>query len=182
MDVLLRYFWFWCGAFWMVLVATTIRRRLSESARHGQVSGQEAAAFVRGLAISIGSFCLVLGLIALTAHHPAPTCVQPFSFADRPSAASNIVTFMGWVAVLGWIWMGSGAHLLARVTPALINPPNYRRTYSPSVVRIVVTLLLAVAAVGSVAGSRSVPRDPSCEGVALPNRPLQPTSGARSKS
>jgi hypothetical protein len=159
MDELFRYFWFWCGAFWMVLIVTTVRPRLAESVRHNQITADEAAAFVRGLAISIAVPCVALGLIALAGKRPAPFCIEPFFFGDLPSAASNGVTLIAWAALLGWVWFGSGAILLGRIAPALMTPPNYTRRYSPGSVRVIVTLLLVITAVGALIGWRSVPQE-----------------------
>ena len=159
MTVVFGFFWFLCAAVWMVLIATTIRPKVAEAARRDLITPDEGRRFVRGLAISIGLVCGILGIIALVADQPAPFCIELFSFHDWPSAASNGFTLLAWSALLGWVWLGSGADLLGRIAPAFTNAPRWRRRYSPWSVRVVVTLLLAGAAVGALAGGRTVAED-----------------------
>ena len=169
MALFSRYFWFWCGAFWLVLVTTVIRRRLAGVVLHGQMSDREAAAFARGLAGSIALLCVSLGLISVAANIPSPDCIRPFVFDDPTSAAANVVTLVAWIAALTWVWLGAGADVLARVGPAMRNPPDYTRIYSPTAVRVVVTVLLAASAVGGVVGGHVAPRNPACERLTAPS-------------
>lgn len=159
MKVVLGFFWFLCAAVWMVLIATTIRPKVAEAVRRDQITPAEGRRFVRGLAISIGLVCGILGMIALVADQPAPFCIEPMSFHDWPSAAANGFTLIAWSALLGWVWLGSGADLLGRIAPAFTNAPRWRRRYSPGSVRVAVTLLLAGAAVGALAASHTVAAD-----------------------
>lgn len=159
MTVVLRLFWFLCAAVWMALIATTIRPKVAEAVRRDHITAEEGRRFVRGLAASIGLSCVILGIIALVAHQPAPFCIEPFSFHDWPSAASNGVTLAAWGALLGWVWFGSGADLLGRIAPAFTNAPRWRRRYSRWSVRLVVTLLLAGTAGGALVGSRTAAAD-----------------------
>jgi hypothetical protein len=163
MDFLERYFWFFCGAFWVTIAATSLRARLAESVRRNHVSAEEATGFANGVAISVGSVCFALGAVALAADYPSPFCAQPFSFRDWASAATNLITLAAWAALLSWVWLGSGADLLGRVAPAFLNRPNYDRRYSPRVVRVAITAMLVVSAFGAFAASRSMPRYPICD-------------------
>ena len=86
---MLGFFWFLCAAVWMVLIATTIRPKVADAARRDLITPDEGRTFVRGLAISIGLVCGILGIIALVADQPAPFCIEPLSFHDWPSAATN---------------------------------------------------------------------------------------------
>lgn len=164
MTLLLRYFWFICGGFLLINVAVWWRR-LEKLVLLGRITRKEAITFTRSAAIAIVAFCLALGLIALWAGFQSPICVQPFSFDEPASAASNVVTLVCWVMLLWWVWRGSGADLLARIAPVLGNRPNYSRTYSPQTVRLAVTGFLLITAVGGFFASRLVPVDLVCRHV-----------------
>ena len=157
-TVVLGFFWFLCAAVWMVLIATTIRPKVAEAVRRDHITAEEGKQFVRGLAASIALCCGILGTIALVAHQPAPFCTEPFSFHDWPSAATNGVTLAAWGALLGWVWLGSGADLLGRIAPAFTDAPRWRR-YSPWSVRLVITLLLVGTAGGALVASRTSAAD-----------------------
>jgi hypothetical protein len=159
MTVVLGFFWFLCAALWMFLIATTIRPKVAEAVRRDHITLGEGRTFLRGLAISIGFGSGVLGMIALVADRPAPFCIEPFLFHDWSSAASTGFILIAWGALLGWVWLGSGADLLGRIAPAFANAPRWRRQYSPWSVRVVVTLLLAGAAGGALLGTRTVAAD-----------------------
>jgi hypothetical protein len=128
---LFRYFWFLCAG---AMVANVViwRRRLSVLVVRGTLTSEEAARFVRGAALCLVMPCFVLGLIALSAGWSDPFCGGLLSFRDTPSTATSLVILGSWVALLGWIWLGRGADLLAgsglpfRIDPVTTGPSPRR--------------------------------------------------------
>lgn len=153
-------FWFLGAALWIGVIATTIRPKVAEAVRRDHVTADEGRRFLWGLSIAIGFVCSAQGVIALIADQPI-FCIEPFSFRTWPTAASTGLTLITWSVLLGWVWFGSGADLLGRIAPAFTNAPRWRRRYSPRAVRVIVSLLLAAAAVGGLVTGRTAPADRS---------------------
>ena len=159
-NLLFRYFWFICAG--VVFLNTAIwRGRVNKLLSQGRISEDERDSFVRAIVFGLGVPCLALGVIALWARYPNPSCVRIPSFHDKASAASSLVVIAMWAAILRWVWIGPGADLLSRIGPVLLNLPMWSTTYSPRIVRLVVTALVLIAAVGGAASSQSPP-DPRC--------------------
>lgn len=158
-DVFLRYFWFICAG--VVFVNAAIwRGRVNDLVSQGRVSVEERDAFIRALVLGLGVPCLFLGGIAGWAGYSNPSCAPILSFHDTASVASWVVVLLMWAAILRWVWVGSGADLLSRIGPVLWSIPGSRGSYSPKVVRRVVTALVLIAAVAT-AFSRWSP-SPGC--------------------
>ena len=94
----------------------------------------------------------------LAAHWSSPFCAGYFEFGTVPQAATSLVMIGGWVALLLWIWRGNGATLIARVGPALSARPA--DSYSPRLVRLTITAMVLVSAVGSAFTWRTIPDAP----------------------
>ena len=162
MPLIFRYFWF-IGAAFMLVNIMIWRGRLSGLIERGILSRDEVDQVVRGaIAWLVVSPC-VLGLIALAAHWSSPFCAGYFEFGTVPQAATSLVMIGGWVALLLWIWRGNGATLIARVGPALSARPA--DSYSPRLVRLTITAMVLVSAVGSAFTWRTMPDAP---GLACP--------------
>ena len=161
LDGLLRYFWFIALGVMLVNVAL-MRPRMKRLVEFGRVTQDEADEFMRGAALAFGTPCMALGVIGLWARWPSPMCAGVLSFRDPPSTATALVILAIWALLLWWVWIGSGAELLGRVGPALMNPPNWERTYSPTLVRWAVTIIVLVAAVGGAVSYRTMPPDVGC--------------------
>jgi hypothetical protein len=160
-TALFRYFWF--VVLGMVLLnARFMRGRVDRLVSLGRVTPDEAEGFLRGFTFALAIPCIALGLITLWADWPSPLCAGVFSFRDTPSAASSVVILAAWGALLLWVWAGSGADLLGRMAPALIDPPIWERTFSPAVVRTAVTAVLLAAGIGAAVIYRSMPPDAAC--------------------
>jgi len=160
LDGLLRYFWFIALGVMLVNVAL-MRPRMKRLVELGRVTQDEADEFMRGAALAFGTPCLALGVIGLWARWHSPMCAGVLSFRDPPSTATALVISAIWALLLWWVWIGSGAELLGRVGPALMNP-NWERTYSPTLVRWAVTIVVLVAAVGGAVTYRTMPPDLGC--------------------
>jgi len=161
LDGIFRYFWFIALGV-MLLNVAMMRPRMNRLVELGRVTQDEAAEFIRGTAFAFGIPCVALGLIGLWAQWPSPMCAGVLSFRDPPSTATALVILAIWALLLRWVWIGSGAELLGRVGPALMNPPNWERTYSPTLVRWAVTIIVFLAAVGGAVAYRTMPPDLGC--------------------
>jgi hypothetical protein len=161
MDIYLRYYWFLMLGIVLINVAI-VRRRLAKLVELGRVTQEEAEAFVRGFGFGFGIPCLALGVIALWARWPYPMCAGVLSFKDAPSSATSIVILAASALVLSWVRSASGADLLARVAPVMMNVPNWDRTYSPQQIRWAVTGIILVAAVIGVISYDTTPQDIVC--------------------
>lgn len=166
MAAVLRYFWFICAAVMLANVAIW-RGRLRPLVATGRISAAECEGFTRGAVIWLVGPCLLLGLIALWAGYVTPLCAGMFSFRDAPRAATSVVILFCWAVFLWWIWLRGGAEFLARVWGVLGKWPNAERTYSPRVVRLVITGALLFSAVGAAVMYRAGPIPPEV-GCQLP--------------
>ena len=161
LDGIFRYFWF-IGAAVMLINVALMRPRVTRLVELGRLTQDEADEFMRGAALAFGVPCVAFGLIGLWARWPSPLCAGILSFRDPPSTATAVVVLAIWALLLRWIWIGSGAVLLSRVGPALMNPPNWERTYSPTLVRWFITVVVLVAAIGGTIAYRATPPDLRC--------------------
>ena len=98
----------------------------------------------------------------LAAGWPNPLCVYTEPMTSPGVVGSLLATIILWALLLWWVWRGPGADLLARLGPALMRPPMRPTAYTQRQVRVVVTLLLACAALALVIGLRMQPPMPSC--------------------
>jgi hypothetical protein len=163
-----RYFWF-IGAAFMFVNILIWRRRLNALVGQGALSESDATHFTRVALAGLCGLSLALGIISLLAGWSDPFCSQGLSFRDAPTAASSIITIGGWVAFLGWVWIGNGADLLGRIVPALARRPIAGTHYSAERVRTVVTVLIVASAVAGYLGTRPTAARPS-PGCAVPAR------------
>jgi len=155
----LRYFWFVCAIAMAVNVAI-LRSRLATLVSRGAVSQAEADRFTRWAALWLIGGPTVLGVIGLAARWPMPFCAGVLEFDSLPRALSSLVILAAWIALLWWVWGEAGADLLSRIGPALGRSPSYDKAYSPRRVRLAVTALVLISAVGAVVASRSIPASP----------------------
>lgn len=164
MAILLRYFWFICGVMMLANVLVW-RGRLEPLVTTRRVSPEEVERFTRGALTWLVAPCLVLGVISLWARYSTPFCAGILSFQDVPSAAISVVMLICWGALLWWVWFRGGAEFLGRVGGVLGNRPNPERTYSPRVVRALITALLLVSVVGAAVMYRAGPvaAEDSCQ-------------------
>lgn len=163
MSEIFKYFWFLCAAF-MAINLVIWRRRLATVVARGIATQAEVDTFFRGVAAWVVGSALALGVISLVAGWTSPFCAGVLAFDTVPRCLTSVVIVAAWCALLWWVWRGSGADFLARVGPALGNRPSYDRTYSPTIVRAFVTLLVVVSAVGSSIAAQNVPMSatPGC--------------------
>jgi hypothetical protein len=161
LDGVFRYFWFLMLAVILVNLAI-IRPRMARLVERGRVTQDESDEFMREVAFAFGIPCVALGLIALWARWPSPMCAGALSFRDTPTTAASLVILGVWAMLLRWVWTGSGAEFLGRVAPVIMNPPNWERIYSPTLVRWAITIIVLVAAIGGAVTYRTMPQDMSC--------------------
>jgi hypothetical protein len=72
------------------------------------------------------------------------------------------LTALAWGGLLGWVWLGGGAERLARLGSVLVAKPQPGRTYSARQVRLYVTGMIAVIAIGLAINLRVMPQLPRC--------------------
>ncbi len=162
-NALGRYFWFIC--FGVVLVNGFIwRGRVHQLVAMKRITDEEGASFLRAMTLGLAAPCLILGFIALRAHYDSPSCIGPLNFQDAPGTISSIILIGWWLAILRWVWIGQGAGLLSRIAPVLWTSPSWTTTYSAKIVRIVLTAVVVIAALTSVA-SRSAAIEQGCRGA-----------------
>jgi hypothetical protein len=156
---------------WLLTLALTLlnlagwHRRAAELVRAGRATNDERRALMVRLAIGAALFCGALQLIVWITGESRPECLAAFPPVTPASIASTIATVLLWVALLGWVWVGAGADLLAKLAPAVRAGSALARHYTPAGVRRGVTIFVAIAILaGLVAGL--VVRTPA--GCALP--------------
>lgn len=143
-----RYGWFFCAAFWLVVVFVW-SRRLAPRVAAGAVTAEDSTRFLRLIGAYAVGLPFLLGVIALASGISTMECPGLLSFDSVPRALTTGVSLASWVGLLAWVWIGSGAELLARVVPALFSGPPQPRQYSPALMRGAVTLILLAAVAGS---------------------------------
>jgi hypothetical protein len=159
MPPIFRYFWFVCAAF-MLMNIVIWRGRLAALIDRGVVGRDEAKQITRWTTgWLVGGPC-VLGLIGVAANWSSPFCAGFLQFGSTPQAVTSLVTIAGWSSLLWWVWRGRGAAFLARVGPALSARPSHA-TYPPQLVRLAITALVLVSAIGGAVAWRAVPTSPA---------------------
>jgi len=163
MPLVLRYFWFF-GAGIMLINIIIWRRRLLVVVENDRATPAELRQFTTWACIGLVAGPILLGFVSIIADWSSPFCAGIMQFTDVASSLVSLITLAGWLGLLWWVWRGNGADFLARVAPALGQRPRYDKSYSPSVVRFAVTLMIVVSSVGSILAWRSMPvvPDMSC--------------------
>lgn len=148
-NPLLRHFWLLVLVVMFVNVAIW-RRRLEEFVAAGRASRDEAARFLRGVVIAAVVITLVGEAVSLAAGWPNVLCVYGEPWTAPAALVMWGITAATWVLALWWVWRGRGAEMLARLAPALGGRAVRERTYTPRQVRLVVTGVVALSAVGTI--------------------------------
>lgn len=143
MPDVFKYFWFF-GAAFTALNLFLWRRHLLVAVDRGKATRAEVDSFVRWTGL-----WLVGGPIALAISQIAGGWTSPFCAFDAPTNSVPLLTMeiggaAGAVALLHWVWRGTGADFLARVAPAFQRRPDYDNVYPSSYVRTYVTFAVIV--------------------------------------
>lgn len=156
-----RHFWLLVLVMMLANIALW-RRRLVALVAAGRVSRDEVARFLRGAVIITVVVPLVAEAVALAAGWPNALC-----FYSEPWTAPAALVMWGLTAatsalVLWWVWRGRGAEALARLGPALGGRTARERSYTPRQVRLVVTGVVVLSAVGTIVNRAVSPTMPRC--------------------
>jgi hypothetical protein len=148
MPLIFRYFWFFAA---VIMLANIFiwRRRSDRAVGSGVVSRDEFDQFLRWASIWLVGVPLLLGLISLGAKWSSPLCARTLSFADLPHTLFSSVILLTWGSCLWWVWRGSGAEFIAHVLPLVNQNRMSELSFSPQVIRLAVTALVIVGAVGT---------------------------------
>jgi hypothetical protein len=162
----IRYFWFICAVFMLVNLSIW-RGRVTALVDRGVIGQAEADQFLRLATVwLVGGPCL-LGLISVAASWSSPLCAGFLEFSSTSQALTSVIIIAGWTSLLWWVWLGSGAALLARVGPA-ITARSSDPVYSRQSVRLAITFLVLISAVGGVITRGSMPSSRSLTCPAAP--------------
>ena len=154
---------FWLAVLAVMLVNLVIwRQRLKAVVATGQATREEARGFLRGVAIVVAVFSLAGEGIVLAAGWPNPLCFYSEPWSAPGALAMWALTALAWGGLLGWVWLGGGAERLARLGAVLVAKPLPGRTYSARQVRLYVTGMIAVIAIGLAINFTVMPRLPRC--------------------
>jgi hypothetical protein len=165
MDLVPRWLvgWFWLfAAAIMAVNAALVYARSAPLVRAGLVSSNERRRFALGLAAWTVGFCLAVQVVVWLTGEGRPECLAAFPPDSAASVATTALTLVAWAALLGWIWRGRGADVLARFAPAFVPGRPAGRPANPAQVRRLVTVLVAVSVVGSMVASRIAPAPTDC--------------------
>jgi hypothetical protein len=166
MDLVPRWLvgWFWLfAAAIMAVNAALVYARSGSLVRAGLVDSSERRRFTLGLAAWTVGFCLAVQVVVWRTGEARPECLAAFPPDSAASVATNALTLVAWAALLGWLWRGRGADVLARFAPAFV-PGRRAAPASPAQVRRLVTALVAVSVLGSMVASRIAPAPTDCRG------------------
>jgi len=133
------------------------RRRLAVIVAQGTATEREASLFLRWTTAFFVGGPLLMGIVGLMANWSSPFCAGFMQFTDIPHTLVSLITVSGWVALLWWIWRRGGAEFLARVAPALDQRSAYAKTYSPRVIRLIITTAVLISSVGVFFAQRTMP-------------------------
>jgi hypothetical protein len=160
MPAIFKFFWFLFAA---AMAGNIIvwRSRASIIVARGTVTRAELDRLLQWAAVWLVGTPIVLGLIALTAGWSSPFCAGILTFGSVPQSLTSLVTLAAWVALLLWIWRGSGADLLARLGPSLSQRPAYDAKYSAKSVRVIATALVLLGGLGASISWRVMPASPA---------------------
>lgn len=158
MPVISRNFWFLFAAF-MLVVIVIWRRRLTTLVGQGAITKAELQRVARLAAVWLVVVPCILGIIAVAAGWSSPACSGTLAFDDPARAMTSAIELLTWVALLWWVWRSNGADLLARIGPALWRGNLQGATYAPQKIRLVITLLVFVSAIGPYVTGRATPAE-----------------------
>lgn len=160
--------WFWLlAAIVMVLNAGLAYAGAGALVRSRRVTQDERRRFAAGLGAVTAGFCLTVQAVVWITGESRPECLAALPPTTPASVATNVLTLLGWAALLLWVWVGQGADTLARFAPAVIRSSSSGRIHGPGQVRRFVTGFVALAGLGSVVASVMVPPPPDCGRRAL---------------
>lgn len=156
-----RHFWLLFLAVMLVNVAIW-RRRLDAAVAAGQATREDVSGFLRGAAVALAVYSLAAEAIVLAAGWPNALCFYGEPWSAPGALAMWALTLLAWALLLAWVWLGAGAERLARLGPVLTARPQSGRTYSARQVRLYVTGLIALVAVGLAVTLPVMPPMPRC--------------------
>lgn len=140
MDIVFTHFWLICGLWAGGFGALSFRYKILKGDKFNEISREEVNTFSKGWAYAIILPCTILWLIQMSF---GPNS-QPF-FTDWPSPQKWMalgVIILCWITLLYWVWLGSGANVLSRMT-ILANPRYPKYLLSPTTFKILSILVIA---------------------------------------
>lgn len=149
-----RDFWFIAAAV-MAINVFILKRRLARAVERGNATQAEVDSFLRWFAIYFVGGSLLFGVTGVATGSAPPLCDAVRPMTDPRRMLLLAIGTSGWAVLLWWVWRGNGASVLSRLAPALKQPPDYDRVYSPRVVRGVVTAMAVISSAVSVIGQRT---------------------------
>lgn len=161
MNTLLRFFWFFCGAWVLagygILVWGTGMWWPQESA------GRQAC---RRLLCRATCFivvvCMVLGVISLLTNTPSVTCTRFLAFERANDIGATLTVLAGWAVVLWWAWRWGGADQIAEGVTALAASMGSRWRVSGRGAALALTAMLVGLLALQVLWPPLEPPDPLC--------------------
>ncbi len=161
MLLFIRNIWI-VAALFAAIQALAKQRRAKAMVADGAITTQDADKLAR---LTTGGIALpaALGLLSLRAGYPVLFCapfLAPRTVFDTVTTALIAAT---WTGALIWVWCSSGAELLSRLGPRLTGLPRWTAAYSPRRIRVVVTVVVLLAAPAVVFISYTTPPQPMCD-------------------
>jgi len=147
-QLLVRYAWLWVMLGVLINIGFS-RVRLHAAARRGEVTRADADRFVRVALAGLGGPILAQAAIAAASGQPNAFCPLLLAPGASPfSAAAWGVQVLWPVILLGWLWRGDGAEMIARVWPILRSRSRPPLRVTARGVRLAVTAALVIGAAG----------------------------------
>lgn len=153
-----EYFWLILPVF-MSINLFAWRRRMAPMLADGSITRAEVDGFTWAAGLALCAPWPLLFLVQKVSGWDSPFCVYASPLSSPGVMATVLVQALWLAAICGWVWLGGGAELLSKVSPALARRSPGRRL-SPGQIRlgaVAVVLLAAISTTMSFATSRGMP-------------------------
>lgn len=149
-SLVFRYPWLILGPGLLVLLLVRAHPRAQARIATHHLSQREWRSFVRGLVACVLTYSMLVTAIQIAGGHDDFFCLLAF-FPPRSLAGLAFwLVQAGWItAFLGWLWLGSGGHVLARVGPVFTRHTSSDTVFNRRTVRVVITVFLLAGNVGA---------------------------------
>lgn len=131
------HFWLLCGLYTGLGGAVFLRITLRKHAADGRLDLASLNRFVLGWCIAILGPCFVLWLLSLSAGPPASP--DYLSWGPPQKWIALGLNIACWVALLAWVWAGSGAAMLSRYLAPAFSASVLR---TPTAIRALASLVV----------------------------------------
>ena len=144
MIIILKYFWFFCGLWWFLIIYAFWRKGLNKLVSEGEITNSEMRIFQFRMFNFIVIPCIILQLIQIDGGFEQLFELPQAGFSTFWSTLAWLVSFAYWIALIYIIWFKSGGEYLSKFSSVISFPKN------PLSIKLLITIFLLASLVSGI--------------------------------